>query len=209
MDHLGTWLPIVLGGIVIVAISYKLFRDPAVNNYIGYAFIAAVVLCALPTIQNLRIENRVLGVKAEMQKNVSSQSADLGGGLTDLNKKLDIIIKKINANPEAQSTLNTEYKDNKLYQVLVFYGSESNASEANKVRDFLLDLGYRSSATYTDFSGGSMPNENTIRLVFTKETLPILISTLKTKLKQKFPTKVIQEKSIEKMNSGDVQVQLL
>jgi hypothetical protein len=44
MGDLATWLPIVLGALIVVAVCYKVFTDPAVNNYIGYAFVVAVAI---------------------------------------------------------------------------------------------------------------------------------------------------------------------
>jgi hypothetical protein len=212
MDQLGTWLPIVLGGIIILAVAVKVFRDPAVNNFLGYILLAAVALCALPAVQNFSYKGALGEVTTSMKTaeiNQTNYTANISSALTDLNKKIDGVVEKLNAaaTPQVQSTLTPQYQANRSYQVSVFYSND--ATQANKIRDFLLNLGYRSSATYTDYSGGTPPAQNSIRLLVTRDAPQSFIDDLQAKLRQKFPNLAVQLKPVDRLNSGDAQVQLL
>jgi hypothetical protein len=210
MDQLGTWLPIALGGIIGLLVVIKVFRDPSVNNYLGYGFLAAVALCALPTIQNFSYKGQLGEVTASMnraEKNQTTNAAHLSSVITDLNKKIDGIVEKLNATatPQVREIQAPQYQANKSYQVSVFYLDDS--IQANKIRDFLLNSGYRSSVAYTDYSG-TPPAPNSIRLLVTKDAPKNFTDDLQAKLTQKFPNLSIQLKPVDRLNSGDAQIQL-
>src|SRR6266516_982908 len=80
---------------------------------------------------------------------------------------------------------------------------------AGEVRDFLLNSGYKSSMAYTDFAElASPPSSGSAQLVFTTASSG-LVTTLRTKLKQKFPQlKRIDDRIVDNLNTGDVQVHL-
>jgi len=102
MGDLATWLPIVLGALIVVAVCYKVFTDPAVNNYIGYAFVVAVLLCALPTLQTFSYKGQLGEISGQMKNAVAGQGADLGSDISALSKKVDAIITKLNAGVEVR-----------------------------------------------------------------------------------------------------------
>jgi hypothetical protein len=210
MDQLGTWLPIVLGGIIILVVAVRVFRDPTVNNSFGLLLLAAVALCALPAIQNFSYKGGFGEITTSMKTaeiNQTNYTANISSAITDVNKKIDGIVERLNATATVQSALTPQYQANKLYQVSVFYSDD--ATQANKIRDVLLNLGYRSSATYTDYSGGKAPDPNSIRLLVTKDAPKSFSDDLQARLRQKFPGLDIQLKAVDRLNSGDAQVQLL
>jgi archaellum component FlaG (FlaF/FlaG flagellin family) len=207
MGDLASWLPLVLGGFIVVVICIRIFSDPALNNLIGYALIGAVALCAMPTIQNFKYKGSLGEVQADMKNTVATQSANLGGDINSINKKLDLIAQKLNANFAAAT--DPSYQKNKTREVLVFYNSPA-ATQAEQIRTVLLDLGYKSSATYTDFSelGSDIQVPGSIRLVHTKAT-ENLANSIRSTLRSKFPEiKEIGDEIKDKMNSGEVQIQL-
>jgi hypothetical protein len=208
MGDLATWLPIVLGALIVVAVCYKVFTDPTVNNYIGYAFVVAVALCALPTLQTFSYKGQLGEISGQMKNAVAGQGADLGSDISALSKKVDAIITKLNAGVEVQKEISPEYKDNKKYDIRVYY-AKGVGELAGEVRDFLLNSGYKSSMAYTDFAElASPPSSGSAQLVFTTASSG-LVTTLRTKLKQKFPQlKKIDDRIVDNMNSGDVQVHL-
>jgi hypothetical protein len=209
MADLTTWLPIVLGAIIVIAVCYKVFTDPAVNNYIGYAFVVAVLLCALPTLQTFSYKGQLGEISGQMKNAVAGQGADLGSDISALSKKVDAIITKLNAGGEVQKEISPEYKENKKYDVRVYY-AKGVGELAGEVRDFLLSSGYKSSMAYTDFAelASSPPPPGSAQLVFTSASSG-LVTTLRNKLKQKFPQlKKIDDRIIDNLNSGDIQVHL-
>jgi hypothetical protein len=207
MADLATWLPLVLGGMIVVVICFKIFTDPTLNNLIGYALVGAVALCAMPTIQNFKYKGQLGEIQADMKGAVANQSANLGGDINSINKKLDLIAAKLNA--DVSAAIDPNYQKNKTREVLVFYSSAA-ATQAAQIRTLLLDSGYKSSATYTDFSelGTNLPGPGSVRLVHTKAAED-LANAVRTALRAKFPTlKEIGDEVLDKMNSGEVQVQL-
>jgi hypothetical protein len=210
MGDLGNWLPIVLGGIIILAVAVKVFIDPGVNNFLGYILLAAVALCALPAVQNFRYKGALGEVTTSMkaaETNQTNYAANVSSTLTDLTKKIDGVVEKLNATPQVHAALTPQYQANKVYQVSVFYSDD--ATQANNIRDALLDLGYRSSATYTDYTGGTPPAQNSIRLLVARGAPQHFTDELQAQLRQKFPNLDIQLKLLDRLNSGDAQVQLL
>src|SRR6266550_8168119 len=118
MGDLATWLPIVLGALIVVAVCYKVFTDPTVK---GYAFVVAVALCALPTLQTFSYKGQLGEISGQMKNAVAGQGADLGSDISALSKKVDAIITKLNAGVEVQKEISPEYKDNKKYDIRVYY----------------------------------------------------------------------------------------
>jgi hypothetical protein len=207
MADLVTWLPLVLGGLIVIAICFKVFTDKTTNNYIGYAMVVAVVLCALPSIQNFTYKGQLGEISGAMKDAVAGQSANIGGDINSANKKLDAILKKLNATAEV--AVDPNYQSNKEKEVLVYY-TASAAAQATLIRSFLLDSGYKSSSTYTDFAELSLPlpNAGSLRLVYTQANAN-LANAVRSDLRKKFPNlKDIGDRVVEKMNSGQVQVQL-
>lgn len=216
MDTLTTWLPLALGGIIVVAICYKVFTDKNVTNYLGYGLIAALALCSLPSIQHFSYNGRFGQLSADLQQKsdtvnaqVVSQSADLQSQLTLLNKKIDSVVDKLNVTPEVKAQVAGDYQKNNSTEVLVYF-AKAKQSDASKIRDYLLSLGYKSSAAFTDFSELSppLPPQGSIRLVATSGNVG-LANSIQAKLHLKFPLlkqNPIQE--IPKLNAGDVQVEL-
>jgi hypothetical protein len=202
----------VLGGLVVVAVCYKVFTDPAVNNYIGYAFLVAVILCALPTIQNFSYKGSLGEISGQLSHTVAGQSASLGGDINEVSKKVDLLVAKLNANAEASAALGPNYRKNKAYEIFVYYNtaSSSTAAEASQIRDFLLDAGYKSTSINTDFSelGSSIPAPGSVWMVYTKDSTA-LANSLREQLRKKYPhlTK-IGDNIVEKMNTADVQIRL-
>jgi hypothetical protein len=206
---LSEWLPLVLGGLIVVAICFKVFTDPKLNNYIGYAFAVAVLLCAMPTLQNFSYKGRLGEFQADMKGAVANQSANLGGDINTINKKLDAINAKLGISADASVAADPNYQKNKASEVLVFYAATA-ATQAASIRSYLLDLGYKSSSIYTDFSelGTDLPPSGSIRLVHTDATADIA-NAVRAELRAKFPAlKEIGDKVLDKMNSGQVQVEL-
>lgn len=207
MSDLATWLPLVLGGLIVAAICFKVFTDKTINNYIGYTMVAAVVLCALPSIQNFSYKGQLGEVSGAMKDAVARQSANIGGDVDSANKKLDAILKKLNATADVAAPIN--YQSNKDKEVLVYYTATA-AAQAAKIRSFLLDSGYKSSATYTDFAEAMppLPAPGSLRLVYTAAETS-LANTIRADMRKKFPElKEIGDRVVDKMNSGQVQVQL-
>jgi hypothetical protein len=207
MTNLAAWLPLVLGGLIVLAICFKVFTDPALNNYIGYAMVVAVLLCAMPSIQNFTYKGQLGEISGAMKDAVAGQSANLGGDIDSVNKKLDSIIKKINAPVDVVA--DPSYQTNKAKEVLVYYDDPA-AAQATTIRSFLLDSGYKSSSTYTDFAELTtpLPGPGSIRLVYTNANVD-LANTVRGALRKKFPTlKEIGDKVVERMNSGQLQIQL-
>jgi hypothetical protein len=121
---------------------------------------------------------------------------------------VDAIITKLNAGVEVQKEISPEYKDNKKYDIRVYY-AKGVGELAGEIRDFLLSSGYKSSMAYTDFAElTSPPSSGSAQLVFTSASSG-LVTTLRTKLRQKFPQlKKIDDRIVDNLNSGDVQVHL-
>ena len=209
MANITTWLPLVLGGLIVLVICFKVFKDPALNNYIGYALVVAVILCAMPSIQNFSYKGQLGEISGAMKDAVAGQSANLGGDIDSVNKKLDSIIKKINATAEVSTVIDPTYQTNKAREVLVYF-SETAAIQAEKVRTVLLSSGYKASATLTNFDELStpLPASGSIRLVYTNANTD-LANAVRAGLRAKFPQlKELVDKVVDKMNSGQVQVQL-
>jgi hypothetical protein len=209
MASITTWLPIVLGGLVIVVVCYKVFTDNTVSNYLGYALLLAAFLCALPTLQNLDYKGQFGELNANMKSTVAGQSANLGGDIDVLNKKLDLVIKKMNAGSDVPVVLNADYQRNKASEVLVFF-SDTARDQAGTIRSYLLDSGYKSSSTYTDFAElvPPLPSPGSVRLVYPNSSVN-LANDVRAALRTRFPAlKEIGDKVVDKLNSGDLQVQL-
>jgi hypothetical protein len=207
MTDLAAWLPLVLGGLIVIAICFKVFTDPTLNNYIGYALVVAVLLCAMPSIQNFTYKGQLGEISGAMKDAVAGQSANLGGDIDSVNKKLDAIIKKINA--PVDTAADPTYQTNKAKEVLVYY-AEPAAAQAAAIRSFLLDSGYKSSSTYTNFTELSvpLPGPGSVRLVYTNANTD-LANTVRAALRKKFPNlKEIGDKVVNQMNSGQLQIQL-
>src|SRR5262249_55386470 len=104
--------------------------------------------------------------------------------------------------------ISPEYKENKKYDVRVYY-ARGVGDLAGEVRDFLLGSGYKSSMAYTDFAElASPPPSGSAQIVFTSASSG-LVTALRTKLKQKFPQlKKIDDRFVDNLNSGDIQVHL-
>jgi hypothetical protein len=214
MNAVTTWLPLALGGVIVIVISYKVFTDKNVTNYLGYGLIAALGLCALPSITHITASKGDVQFSADLQTvkgSVASQSADVQGQVTLLSKKMDTIISKLNATADIQAQITPAYKQNSLNQILVYYATSAQA-EANKIRDFLLDSGYRSSASFTDYQELSLPlpTPGTVRVVHTDSSGSVdLANLIRSKLQQKFPElRQITDQKVSKLSSGDIQIQL-
>src|SRR5208283_2160334 len=174
VENLSSWVPLALGAIVVIVICYKVFTDPNVSNYIAYAIIAALVLCAMPTLQNISAGGSWGQISADMKATsetvrgaVASQSADVQGQVALLNKKLDSIVTKLNATAEVQEQITPAYRQNSSNQVLIYFAPDTRM-KADKIRDFLLNSGYKSSASMTDFTELTppLPNPGSVRLVY-------------------------------------------
>jgi hypothetical protein len=209
MDTLTIWLPLALGGVVIVAICYKVFKDPNVNNYLGYALLVGLALCALPTLQHFTYKGSIGEISADMKGAVLNQSASLGADIDSISKKVDTIITTLNATQALKSQITPQYQQNKSNEVLVYF-AEAAQKQAQQIRDFLLGAGYKSSATLTDFSELSppLPTAGSVRLVYTTQDTD-LANTVRAQLRQKFPQlNQLEDDVVQKMKTGDLQLQL-
>ena len=216
MDAISTWLPLSLGSLIVIAICYKVFTDKNVTNYLGYGLIAALLLCALPSLQHLDYKGSFGQLTADLAQKSSTvnnqvvtQSADLQKQITLIDTKVNTIVDKLNAKQEVEATITSDYQKNGSSEVLVYFAA-AEQSQASKIRDYLLSLGYKSSAAFTDFSELSppLPPAGTIRLVATSDLVD-LANSIQTKLHDKFPSlKLLPIQQLSKLNAGDIQVEL-
>jgi hypothetical protein len=218
MESLATWLPLILGGLIVIALCIKVFTDKNITNYLGYGLVAALALCALPSIQHFSYNGSFGQITTDLQtkadtlnNNIGSQSATLQSQITLLDKKMDSVVSKLNATAEVQQQITPAYKQNNLLEALVYFGPSAQA-EAEKIRDFLLDLGYKSSATFTDYSELSppLPAHGSVRLVHTNVDQSIQFAdVIRSKMQQNFPElHQITDQSVSHLNSGDVQIEV-
>lgn len=209
MGTLATWLPVSLGAVIALAVCYKVFTDPKVSNYLGYGLLTALFLCALPSLQHVSYSGSLGQFSADLKNNEANQNANLGSDINAIGKKVDTIITALSATETVTTQITPQYQENKTNEVLVYFVVTARM-QAGQIRDYLLNSGYKSAATLTDFSELSppLPPVGSVRLVYTA-AMTDLANKLRAQLHQKFPQlNQLNDDIATKLNSGDVQLQL-
>jgi hypothetical protein len=204
MSQLINLIPIAIGTIIALVLAVKIFRDSTTNNYIGYMLVAAVVLSALPGLQNFSYKGALGEVSGNLTGQIATQSATLAADISELKANVRSIATKINAPTELPS--NPEAKKN---TVLIFYGT-GKSELANQIRNYLLNEGYKASATFTDFSelGSNILTAGSNKMTFTPESANLALQ-MNPKLRSKFPQLTnIVDSNTARLNNGDIQLQL-
>jgi hypothetical protein len=184
--------------------AQSLEMTKAILEFVGkclYPVILIVVLVMLwPSLSGIdlkKLVDRLQSAKAgdyeftfNQAQDVGAEIAPLNGKLVELEKSLatiraDLIRAQENGKPikptdeqlKARVAIDTKFKANAEYTVLVFHGSKSRGT-ANKILETFLKAGYRSSDTETDFSELQKvkPEPNVIFITYTQKGEEILPS---------------------------------
>ncbi|MFL9826504.1 hypothetical protein [Rhodoplanes sp. SY1] len=215
MEH-AILIPLVAGAVMILAIAAVMFRSQAIPNSLAWPLIVGALLLALPYLQSFnydgpwgKISTQIRDVKVEVKGEIATNTANTDSNLHDIKLKVSEIHRKLFPTSTDATSL-PAYRENRKTTILVYYTKGLN-EKAEQIRDYLLDAGYKSSATYTDFEelGSTVGKPGSTRFVFTAASASTM-SDLRAKLKTAFPAifKTTEDRLTDKVGGGDAQVLL-
>ena len=204
---LVTLAPLIAGGILLLAFIFNLLRDPKFSG--GNALVLALgsLLIIIPMLTNFTFKGSGFEITGQIRAQIGEQGADLKREIADLRKELDTV--RAGGPPTGTAATGPAAPPRpRAPSVLIFYTAEQKAL-AVKIEVYLLQNGYAANAIYTDF--GEMDSKEvpgTVRFVFTPAS-QTLAASLKSTLQSQFPEILkVADRYRDRLNSGDVQLQL-
>jgi hypothetical protein len=139
----ANWIPLVAGMALILGLMAYIFRTRDIPNILALLVMVGALFCALPYLQNFVLKGASFEWSANLRDNLAGDSATLQGEMTQIREALNALLKKSGEPPIVVPALRES--------IVVFYGQGRNQL-ADQIRSWLLNQGYNSSATATDFT---------------------------------------------------------
>jgi hypothetical protein len=188
--------------VLILSLVAYIFRTQTIPALLAPLIFVGAILCALPYLQNFVFKGAGFEWSANVLKqDLAEQSATIQGDITEIKKSLAHLLE--------ESGVEIAPTPVRRPSVLVFYG-EGQGQLADKARTWLLNAGFDSSATATDFSelGKESKRSGTSELRYVPNFKNQAV-TLITKLEATFPQmKPIEQEQLSKLARGDAQLLL-